>query len=62
MAPQQVRDYIEVSSIDETLPRVPDVGGTVLEEKREVPGMGWYAVIRDSEGNELGLWERIARS
>jgi predicted enzyme related to lactoylglutathione lyase len=62
MAPQQVRDYIEVSSIDETLPRVPDVGGTVLEEKREVPGMGWYAVIRDSEGNELGLWERISRS
>jgi predicted enzyme related to lactoylglutathione lyase len=20
--------------------------------------MGWYAVVDDSEGNELGLWER----
>lgn len=59
MAPEQVRDYIEVSSIDETLPRVTELGGTVVEAKSEVPEMGWYAVITDSEGSQFGLWERM---
>jgi predicted enzyme related to lactoylglutathione lyase len=22
-----------------------------------VPGMGWFAVVNDSEGNEFGLWQ-----
>ena len=59
MAPEQVRDYIEVSSIEETLPRVNELGGSVVEGKSEVPGMGWYAVITDSEGSQFGLWERM---
>ena len=58
MAPEKVRDYVEVDSIEAALPRVTELGGSVIEEKREVPGMGWYAVVDDSEGNELGLWER----
>ena len=60
MAPEQVRDYIGVDSIDDALPRVTELGGMVKEQKAEVQGIGWYAVITDSEGNEFGLWERAA--
>ena len=61
MAPEKLRTYVWVDSIDETLPRVAELGGSVVEPKREVPGMGWYAVLNDSEGNEIAIWE-TARS
>ena len=35
--------------------------GTIVQEKDEVPGMGWYAVFADTEGNELALWESAPR-
>jgi predicted enzyme related to lactoylglutathione lyase len=56
-APDKLRAYIHVDSIDDTLPKVTQLGGTVVEAKSEVPGTGWYAVFTDSEGNELALWE-----
>jgi uncharacterized protein len=54
---ERTRLYVETDSIDAVLPRVPELGGEVLVEKTEIPGQGWYAVINDSEGNELGLYE-----
>ena len=57
MAPEQLRLYANVDSIDETLAKIAEAGGSVVEGKAEVPGMGWYAVFKDPEGNELALWE-----
>lgn len=57
MAPEKVRAYVHVDSIDESLSKINQLGGSVLEEKRDVEGMGWFAVFADSEGNELALWE-----
>lgn len=61
MAPERMRTYVNVSSIDELLPRVSELGGRVAESKREVAGMGWYAVLEDSEGNEIAVWESLPR-
>jgi predicted enzyme related to lactoylglutathione lyase len=61
-APDTMRTYVHVDSIDALLPRVPDAGGRVVEAKREVPGQGWYAVLADSEGNEIAVWESAPRS
>ena len=52
-----VRNYVEVDSIDSTLAKVEELGGSVVLARTEVPGQGWYAVINDTEGNEMGLWE-----
>lgn len=60
-APLTVRNYVHVDSIDESLPKVTALGGSLVEPKSEVPGQGWYAVVTDSEGNEFALWERLAR-
>lgn len=57
MAPEQVRVYINVSSVDEVLAAVEAHGGAVVSPKSEVPGMGWFGVFHDSEGNELAVWE-----
>lgn len=43
-------------SLDEAVARAAANGGTVLIPKTEVPrGMGFYAAIRDTEGNTVGL-------
>lgn len=60
-APSRMRTYVQVDSVDETLPKVTDLGGTVIEGKQEVPGQGWYAVIADTEGNEIAVWETTPR-
>jgi len=52
-----MRLYIDVDSLDETLPKVAQLGGKVVEPKTEIQGQGWYAVIDDPEGNQLGLYE-----
>ena len=42
-------------------PRPSANGGTVKEPKQEIPGMGWFAVVIDPEGNEVGLYQSAAR-
>lgn len=54
---ERLRMYIEVDAIDPVLARVPELGGTVITPRSEIPGQGWFAVINDSEGSELGLYE-----
>lgn len=56
-APDRVRNYVHVDSIDDLLPRLTELGGRLLDAKSEVPDMGWYAVVADTEGNEFALWE-----
>ena len=60
-APDRMRTYVQVDSIDQLLPRVAGLGGRVSGEKQEVPGQGWYAVLEDSEGNEIAVWESARR-
>jgi predicted enzyme related to lactoylglutathione lyase len=61
MAPEKVRAYVHVDSIDDALPKVTQLGGSVVEGKQVVEGIGWYAVFTDTEGNELALWESPPR-
>ena len=56
---ERLRVYIDVDALDPVLPNVTRLGGVVIEPKTEIPGMGWYAVINDTEGNELGLYEAM---
>jgi hypothetical protein len=61
MAPDKLRTYINVTSVDEALARVSDLGGTVVQARMEVPGQGWFGVFTDTEGNELAVWESLPR-
>lgn len=52
---------IHVSSIDEYVKRIKAAGGKAVMPKGEVPGMGFYAYVNDSEGNVIGLWETLKK-
>jgi predicted enzyme related to lactoylglutathione lyase len=48
---------IQVDSIVATLERVGAQGGSTVQPRTEIPGMGAFAYFKDSEGNVVGLWE-----
>ncbi len=48
---------VEVPSMDEALERVQAAGGAIVAPKMDMGGYGWYARVRDSEGNLISLWE-----
>lgn len=51
---------IDVSELDLVLRRVQQAGGAVLVPKSGVPGVGWLAYCKDTEGNIFGLMENDA--
>lgn len=53
----QPRSYVEVDSIDEVLAQVGGLGGSVVMEKSPISETSWWAVIRDADGNDIGLYE-----
>ncbi|MFF1382331.1 VOC family protein [Arthrobacter sp. NPDC058288] len=48
---------VDVEDIDAALEKIAAIGGSVFRGKMEVPGMGWNAYFKDSEGNIVGLWQ-----
>ena len=53
----QPRSYVEVDSIDDTVAAALGEGGAVLMEKTQIDPTSWWAVIRDPDGNHIGLFE-----
>ena len=51
--------YFDVDDIDASLATVRELGGEA-DEKSPVPGMGWFAGCKDSEGNAFSLWQTDA--
>ena len=47
---------VEVSNIEETLQKVEKYGGKILKRRYTECGND-YAIVEDSEGNALYLWE-----
>lgn len=44
-----------VEDIDITLHRVAELGGITFMAKVRIPGVGWRALAKDTEGNVFGL-------
>jgi uncharacterized protein len=58
--PRMITNYITVSDLEAAAKKVPELGGRVCTERMEVPGMGWFRIVNDPEGNSLGLWQPAA--
>lgn len=49
--------YVMVDDLDAAIDLVPRAGGTIERGRTEIPGgSGFYAHLRDPDGNRLGLW------
>jgi len=52
-----VTNYIGVPSIDEFSKKIEANGGTIITPKSPIPGTGYFALFKDTEGNRLGIFE-----
>jgi uncharacterized protein len=48
--------YLDVADIDASVAKVRELGGEA-DDKQPVPGHGWFAACKDSEGNRFHLWQ-----
>ena len=46
---------VQVASVDVSLAKNAELGGTVALPKMPIPGIGWLAYIKDLDGNIMGL-------
>ncbi|MFO0731318.1 MAG: hypothetical protein U0361_10055 [Nitrospiraceae bacterium] len=58
---QGITNYVAVPSVNRAVAKVEKLGGSVCKAKTEVPGMGYFAVCEDTEGNTFALWEPMQR-
>jgi uncharacterized protein len=49
--------YISVDSVDDAVRRAEGLGAKVTNPKSPVPGMGWFAMMLDPEGNSFAVWQ-----
>jgi uncharacterized protein len=54
--PGPLRVYFDTEDIDASIGKVRELGGEA-EDKLPVPGHGWFAGCRDTEGNRFSLWQ-----
>jgi predicted enzyme related to lactoylglutathione lyase len=50
------RTYFDVDDARAGAAQVKELGGEA-QEPLPVPGLGWFVVCKDPEGNEFGLWQ-----
>jgi uncharacterized protein len=48
--------YFGTDDIDAAMEKAQQLGGSA-DEKHSVPGMGWFAHAKDTEGNRFSLWQ-----
>jgi len=53
----QVFNYIQVSKVDDFKDKIEQSGGTIESPKIAVPGVGYFYMFKDTEGNKLGIME-----
>src|SRR5262245_14472153 len=49
---------VDVQSVDDVVGIVWDKGGQIAVPKMAVPGVGWLAYCKDTEGNIFGVMQR----
>ncbi|OWK45213.1 VOC family protein [Fimbriiglobus ruber] len=48
---------VDVKDLDQSLAKGQTLGGTVALPKMPIPGMGWLAYLKDTEGNVFGMMQ-----
>jgi uncharacterized protein len=49
--------YFETPDIEASIAKARALGGAA-EDKSPVPGHGWFAACKDTEGNTFSLWQQ----
>ena len=57
--PIVITPYVNVRDLGETEAKVNAAGGRIHKSRQEVPGMGWFTLFSDPDGNIIGLWQAM---
>lgn len=52
-----VTNYVSVESVEEYAEKIEDAGGEIVVEKTAVPGVGYWAIFQDPDGNTMAIME-----
>ncbi len=52
-----ITDYVNVPSVTKFMAKVEKLGGSICRPKTAVPGMGYFAICKDTENNTFAVWE-----
>jgi predicted enzyme related to lactoylglutathione lyase len=55
--PRATVNYVSVESLDASLKKAEALGATVTMPRSPVPGMGWFAMLMDPQGNHFAMWQ-----
>ena len=55
--PIVITPYVNVRDLGETEKKISAAGGQIHKSRQEVPGMGWFTLCSDPDGNIVGLWQ-----
>jgi predicted enzyme related to lactoylglutathione lyase len=55
-------NYVNVESVDEYARKAQRLGAEEVMPKTPVKAMGWFAWLRDPEGNVFGIWQTDGRA
>jgi hypothetical protein len=56
---RSVVNTIDVASVDQAIADIQANGGEIVMPKMEVPGVGWMAYFKDTEGNMFGVMQSV---
>jgi predicted enzyme related to lactoylglutathione lyase len=54
--PGDVLIYVSTDDIEATLAKAVSLGGKIVWEKMEIPGIGWFGIFSDPTGNKIGVY------
>lgn len=54
-------NYFSVRSIDESLNKATSNGAQVVTAKQEIPSIGYFAVLKDPDGNTFAFFQSTGR-
>jgi len=54
--PGDILIYVNSDDIEGDLKKVVELGGIVIQEKMEIPTIGWFGVFKDPTGNTIALY------
>ena len=58
-APSTWVAYVDVDDVKAATEKAKQLGGRVMKDVTEIPGMGWFSIITDPTGAPLGLWKSM---
>jgi len=59
-APSGWLAYVNVDDLVAATQKAKSLGATVMRDKTEVPGMGWFSILIDPTGAPIALWQTKA--